>query len=69
MPGTGSRRITTESKGENRLKHVAGLIEKLTYAEMKTLADHVHQALAVVDRNGIEDSLVKLASRILEQKD
>lgn len=66
----GSRRIDpTTNKDphrENKLKAVAGLIEKLTYSEMKTLADHVGQTLDV-EREGLEDDLIQLSQRILAQ--
>lgn len=69
LPSTGSRRITTESKGENRLKHIAGLIQRLTFAEMKKLADLMHERTNTSGRNGIEEELLAVSEELLNQKD
>jgi hypothetical protein len=64
------RRITkTENEREdNRLKHIAGLIQKLTFAEMNELARLIHEDVDVSDRRIVPFGLLKIAGRILETK-
>lgn len=69
LPSTGSRRITQETKGENRLKHVAGLLEKLTYAEMTKLSRLLQEHEKLADDEGYPAALLEISKKLLEQKD
>jgi hypothetical protein len=54
-----------DDKHENRLKHIAGLIQKLTFTEMKQLADLLHDNTDTSGRQGIEEELLTVAEKIL----
>jgi hypothetical protein len=63
------RRITPKTEDDrpgDRLKHIAGLIQKLTYAEMRNLADQCHQVFDI-ERAGTEDELLEISRRLLSQ--
>ncbi|WP_276122626.1 hypothetical protein [Pararhizobium qamdonense] len=64
------RRITTKTEHEpdNRLKHIAGLVKKLTFAEMNELAKLIHEDVDVSDKRVVPYGLLKIADRILETK-
>ncbi|TDW20504.1 hypothetical protein EV128_125134 [Rhizobium azibense] len=66
------RRITTttEPKEENKLKHIAGLIQKLSYRDMKTLGDLVWDRVAVTKdkKNEAPEGLLEVAEAILNTK-
>lgn len=67
------RRINTNANGEHqsKLKTIAGLINGLSYREMKELAGLVNEDLFI--REGFEDTtadqLIKISTRILSKKD
>ncbi|OCP21990.1 MULTISPECIES: hypothetical protein [unclassified Ensifer] len=61
------RRITNNQpeKTEDRLKHLAGLIQKLTYSEMNELAKLIHQDVDNDAANLVPVGLLKVSERIL----
>lgn len=61
------RRITIDHDNdrEDRLKHIAGLIKKLTFSEMKKLADLLHEHSDTSGRPSIEEELLIVADKIL----
>jgi hypothetical protein len=65
------RRITTEQqkdKDESRLKHIAGLIQKLTFKEMNELSKLINEDVDASDPRLVPFGLLKIADRILEAK-
>lgn len=61
------RRITSnqQEKGEDRLKHIAGLIQKLTFSEMNELARLIHDDVDNSDKRLVPFGLLKIAETIL----
>lgn len=66
-----SRRITNPSnqppKTEDRLKNIAGLIQKLTFAEMNELAKLIHEDVDTSDKRIVPYGLLKISERILDR--
>lgn len=64
------RRITpkTEDDRDSRLKHIAGLIQKLTYSEMNQLAVLIAQDVNVDSFQNVPAGLLKVSDRILNDK-
>lgn len=61
------RRLTTKSDDtkEDRLKHIAGLIQKLTYTEMHKLSELLQKHEATAENDGYPEALLKVADEIL----
>ncbi len=57
--------MTEKQKDENRLKHIAGLIQKLTYTEMHTLSDLLQKHEATAENEGYPEALLRVAEEIL----
>ncbi|MBX4911430.1 hypothetical protein HJA82_29390 [Rhizobium bangladeshense] len=65
------RRITskTEEPREDRLKHIAGLIQKLTYTEMHRFSELLQKHEQLAEDDGYPEALLKVADDILTRDD
>jgi hypothetical protein len=46
------------------LKQIAGLIQKLSYRDMKFLSDHIGRCLSVEDRERVAEALLLIADNL-----
>ncbi|QIG69146.1 hypothetical protein EVB78_112 [Rhizobium phage RHph_N1_15] len=62
------RRITAKTEDErpgDRLKHIAGLIQKLTYTEMHRLSELFQKHEQLAEDDGYPEALLKIADDLL----
>jgi hypothetical protein len=60
------RRINLSDKHDPQasLKQIAGLIQKLSYRDMKFLSDHIGRCLSIADRERVAEALLLIAENL-----
>lgn len=64
------RRITEHPERQNNLKAVAGLMQKLSYREMQTLAQQLHDTGGLdISVDHVAGALLKISDKILAEQE